>query len=76
MPRYWYRAKPEIVLDVYKENGQTPTFEETDYVAYIGIEASDKATAEEIRLMLSDIRLWDFHHENPLPGEDPTESEE
>jgi hypothetical protein len=74
MPRYWYRAKPEVVLDVYQENGQTPKFEETDYVAYIGIEAPDHATSEKIRIMLSDIRMWDFHHANDIVGE-TTESE-
>ncbi len=54
-----YQAQPDFALDLYKENGQTVTFDTELFNATLVIEAPDEATADKIRKTITDIRMWE-----------------
>ncbi len=54
-----YQALPGFALDLYKENGQTVTFDTELFNATLVIEAPDEATADKIRKTITDIRMWE-----------------
>jgi hypothetical protein len=57
--QFKYQAKPDIALEIYKENGQTVTFDIELFNAILVIEAADEDTADKIRMTVTDIRMWD-----------------
>jgi hypothetical protein len=54
-----YQAQPDFALDLYKENGQTITFDTELFNATLIVEAPDEATADKIRKTITDIRMWE-----------------
>jgi hypothetical protein len=54
-----YRATPEFALELYKENGQTASFDLDLFNATLTIKAPDEDTADKIRMTITDIRMWE-----------------
>jgi hypothetical protein len=54
-----YRATPDFALELYKENGQTASFDLDLFNAILTIEAPDEDTADKIRITITDIRMWE-----------------
>jgi hypothetical protein len=54
-----YRAAPDFALSLYKENGQTASFDLDLFNATLAIEAPDEDTADKIRMTITDIRMWE-----------------
>lgn len=54
-----YRATPDFALSLYKENGQTASFDLELFNATLIIEAPDEDTADKIRMTITDIRMWE-----------------
>jgi len=54
-----YQAKPDFALELYKENGQTVTFDTELFNATLIIQAPDAATADKIRMTITDTRMWE-----------------
>jgi hypothetical protein len=57
--QFKYQVKPDIALEIYKQNGQTVTFDIELFNAILVIEADDEDTADKIRMTITDIRMWD-----------------
>lgn len=54
-----YQAQPDFALEFYKQNGQTVTFDTDLFNATLTVEAPDEATADKIRMTITDIRMWE-----------------
>lgn len=54
-----YRATPDFALALYKENGQTVSFDLDLFNAILTIEAPDEDTADQIRFTITDSRMWE-----------------
>jgi hypothetical protein len=54
-----YNATPDFALELYKENGQTASFDLDLFNATLTIEAPDEDTADKIRMTITDIRMWE-----------------
>lgn len=54
-----YKAIPAKVLETYASHGQTASFDESLLNGVLIIEADDEATAEKIRVTLTDVRMWE-----------------
>jgi hypothetical protein len=54
-----YRATPDFALALYKENGQTVSFDLDLFNATLTIEAPDEDTADQIRFTITDSRMWE-----------------
>lgn len=54
-----YQAKPDFALEFYKENGQVVTFDTELFNGVLIVEAPDEATADKIRMTITDTRMWE-----------------
>lgn len=54
-----YVATPDFALEFYKENGQVVSFDTDLFNAKLIIDAPDEATADKIRMTITDIRMWE-----------------
>jgi hypothetical protein len=54
-----YKANPEIAFEIYKDNGQSVTFDTALFDATLIVKAPDEETADKIRMTVTDIRMWD-----------------
>jgi hypothetical protein len=54
-----YKAQSDFALELYKENGQAVTFDTALFNGTLVIEAPDEATADKIRMTITDIRMWE-----------------
>jgi hypothetical protein len=59
MTEFKYRAIPDFALSLYKENGQTASFDLELFNATLVIEAPDEDTADKIRMTITDIQMWE-----------------
>lgn len=56
---YRYRAISSVALQFYEENGMELQFDVDLLNGILSIEAPDEATADQIRMTFTDIRMWE-----------------
>ncbi len=59
MQVYLYKIVPDQAIAVYEQNGQKVVVDPSLINGTLAIDAPDEDTAEKIRLMLTDIRMWE-----------------